>query len=276
MQVDLDAGRLACALRSAVAVVLFASLAGCGGGGGGGSSAPLAVAMSPNVIEQSFQQSFNPSYEVDPAPQVVAVHATFASPPPVVASVRLELPEAVFGADPVSFQATDNSSTDFIAVVTPDPTLKPGVHEGDAVLVLCRDQACTNRVPMTGNSVHYKFTVAASLQVTLLVDGVQFTSLGTAAPGTSNTEFFANVRSGGKEDLSSTLPVTWSVREGAIGSTSPCLFDTVTVTRSNETPTTLSLVVDNGMTTPCDLEVSATLIGSSQQPAVYALHVGLP
>lgn len=276
MRVDMYAGRLACTLRSVVAVALFGGLAACGGGGDGGSSGSIAVTMSPNVIEQSFQQSFNSAYVVEPAPQVVSVHASFASPPPAVASVRLELPEAVFGPDPVSFHAIGNSSTDFSASVTPDPMLQPGVHEGDAVLVLCRDQACTNRVAMTGNTVHYKFTVVASLQVTLLVDGVKFTSVNTAAPGTSNTEFFANVRSGGREDLSSTLPVTWSLREGAIGSMSPCLFGSVTVTRTNETPTTLSLVVDNGMTTPCDLEVSATLVGSSQQPAIYALHVGMP
>jgi hypothetical protein len=250
-------------------------LAACGGGGGSSADpAPIAVSLAPGSIEQGYLQHFDRIYADSTSPQPVTVTASFSSAPADVALVRLLGTEAVFGPDPIGFGPVSGSATKFAAVVTPDPMLAPGVHEGDVAIQLCKDLACSAVVPTSGATLHYKLTVRAGLKIALLVDGVEFTNPGGGVPGTSNTQTFPGMPSGGHAQFTSTVPVTWTVGGVVPGSVNLCeALDTVTIGRSGESPTALSISVSNASGQPCDLEVTGTPVDAALGAAAFGLHV---
>ncbi|HJV69961.1 hypothetical protein [Ideonella sp.] len=268
--------RLTRPAAAGLAISISVGLAACGGGGtdGDSSNKSIAVTYSPGSVEQSYTQHFDRTYYDASSPEFVKVTATFASAPPSdVVAVRMLMGEAVFGPDPIIISAVDGSSTKFETTLSPDQMLEGGVHEGDVTLQLCRDVNCSKVVSTTG-SLHYKFNVRAGLKATLKVDGVEFTNPGGAVAGTSGTQMFADLPSGSTAEFTSTVPVTWQVGGQAPGAVYLCdRHSDVTVTKSNETSTSLSIVVNNNMNSSCDLQVTATPVDSLLREASYALYV---
>lgn len=263
---SLKARAAACAVLSAVL------LAACGSGGGTEDLDPIAVTFSPSTIEQSYTQHFDRTYYDAQSPESVKLIVTFASPPPSdVVVVRVLMSEPVFGTAPISFSPVGNSTTQFEARVEPDQMLGPGVHEGDVVLELCRDTSCSRIVPTTG-SLRYRLDVRAGLRVKMTVNGVEQVNPGGAVPGTSGTMMSVDLASGARADFSSTIPVTWSY--GSSSWSYPCrLLEEVSVQPSNESPTSLSVTIDNQGSMKCDLLLIATPLDTSLGTASYLLEV---
>ncbi len=191
---------------SRAAAALLLALSACVSGTSP-DDGPIRVTFSPGTLTKSFSQGDEPLLDI---PFVITV----SRPLPGPLLPRFTASDPVF--EPDLFFVTNVSATSTMLSITPSCGLSPGVYTGLVTLDLCRDEACTDTYPLTGNAVPYVLTISPGFLVTASVDGVPepgFKTLcGAGALGGSTGDLPPDfeARVGQTVVLESTVPVTWS------------------------------------------------------------------
>jgi hypothetical protein len=138
-------------------------------------------------------------------PHQLAVTVTLSRSPAEEVYVVVEDPEGAVDATRTSISVHPNGEIAW-AYLFPSCALAPGTHAGALTVSLCRDAACASRIPLSGNTLPYAFTVADGVRVTATLDGIAQPGYMTIC-GAGGLDF--DVRSGQVLELTATESVTW-------------------------------------------------------------------
>jgi hypothetical protein len=139
------------------------AIAGCGGGGGGtGENGVISITYSPDPLLRTIYQH-NPG-------TTVTLHAEVHPLPSGTSYLFLEDPESVLVHGGVV--VTDQGAGRFSVDLPIDSSLPLGLHTGVFTFILAKDQAATDRYPLSDSKVSYEITVDALVTAEIKVDGV--------------------------------------------------------------------------------------------------------